>query len=202
MISVTISLEDHLAAQRLHARHDAKRLLVFLAVLLLIGAGLLHLSGASEIIGPVLIGGGGGGLLGLVALHVWGLPRRIKRLHAQQASLRHTYTYAWDENGLEITWTDGHLRRPWSDYMRIRENDRVLLLYHNDRLFELFCPHWFADRAQFEAFRQLALRVGRHPRRSESGSAAQLLTCCWASSQSRNRRPASLCGRDRSRVSQ
>ncbi|MBO9737986.1 YcxB family protein [Xanthomonas axonopodis pv. begoniae] len=161
MISVTISLEDHLAAQRLHARHYAKRLLVFLAVLLLIGAGLLHLSGARALIGPVLIGGGGGGLIGLALLHVWGLPRRIKRLHAQQASLRHTYTYAWDENGLEITWADGHLRRPWSDYIRIRENDRVLLLYHNDRLFELFCPHWFADRAQFEAFRQLALRVGK-----------------------------------------
>ncbi|XUP38157.1 YcxB family protein (plasmid) [Xanthomonas axonopodis pv. vasculorum] len=145
----------------MHARHDAKRLLVFLAMLLLIGAGLLHLSGAREIIGPALIGGGGGGLIGLALLHAWGLPRRIKRLHAQQASLRHTYTYAWDENGLEINWADGHLRRPWSDYMRIRENDRVLLLYHNDRLFELFCPHRFADRAQFGAFRQLALRVGK-----------------------------------------
>ncbi|WP_372177064.1 YcxB family protein [Xanthomonas axonopodis pv. phyllanthi] len=161
MITATISLEDHLAAQRLHARHYSQRLVVFLALLLPIGAGLLKLSGASEIIGPVLIGGGGGGLIGLALLHVWGLPWRIKRLHAQQASLRHAYTYAWDENGLEVTWADGHFRRPWTDYIRVRENDRVLLLYHNDRLFELFCPHWFADRAQFEAFRQLALRVGK-----------------------------------------
>ncbi|PKV14045.1 YcxB family protein [Xanthomonas prunicola] len=164
MITATISLEDHLAAQRLHARHSSNRLIVFLAVLLLIGAGLLKLSGAREIIGPVLIGGGGGGLIGLALLHVWGLPRRIKRLHAQQASLRHPYTYAWDENGLEVTWADGHFRRPWSDYIRVRENDRVLLLYHNDRLFELFCPHWFADKAQYEAFRQLALRVGKTPK--------------------------------------
>ncbi|MFO3703619.1 YcxB family protein [Xanthomonas codiaei] len=158
MISATISLEDHLAAQRLHARYTAKGLIVFLVVLLLIGAGVLRLSGASEIIGPVLIGGGGGGLLGLALLHAWGLPRRIKRLHAQQAALRHTYTFAWDETGLEITWADGRLRRPWSDYIRYRENDRVLLLYHNDRLFELFAPHWFADRAQYEAFRRVAVQ--------------------------------------------
>ncbi|MCC4589344.1 YcxB family protein [Xanthomonas melonis] len=163
MITATISLEDHLAAQRLHARQYSNRLIVFLAVLLLIGAGLLKLSGANEIAGPVLIGGGGGGLIGLALLHVWGLPRRIKRLHAQHAALRHTYTYAWDENALEVTWADGHFRRPWTDYIRVRENDRVLLLYHNDRLFELFCPHWFADRAQYEAFRQLALRAVKAP---------------------------------------
>lgn len=62
--------------------------------------------------------------------------------------------------------------------MRIRENDRVLLLYHNDRLFELFCPHWFDDRAQFEAFRQLALRVGKTSKALQSRlrcSAAQVL---------------------------
>ncbi|MBB2803935.1 hypothetical protein XarbCFBP7604_03435 [Xanthomonas arboricola] len=157
MISATISLEDHLAAQRLHARQTAKLLIVILVVLLLIGAGLLQLIGAGEIIGPMLIGAGGGGLIGLVVLHVWGLPRKIKRLHAQQAALRHTYTFAWDETGLEITWADGRLRRPWSDYIRYRENERVLL-YHNDRLFELFAPHWFADRAHYEAFRRVAVQ--------------------------------------------
>ncbi|WP_115528684.1 MULTISPECIES: YcxB family protein [Xanthomonas] len=158
MISATISLEDHLAAQRLHARQTGKLLIVILVVLLLIGAGMLQLIGASEIIGSVLLGGGGGGLIGLAALHAWGLPRKIKRLHAQQASLRYAYTFAWDESGLEITWVDGRLRRPWSDYIRYRENERVLLLYHNDRLFELFAPHWFADQAHYEAFRRVAVQ--------------------------------------------
>ncbi len=158
MISATISLEDHLAAQRLHARQTAKLLIVILVVLLLIGAGLLQLIGAGEIIGPMLIGAGGGGLIGLAVLHLWGLPRKIKRLHAQQAALRHTYTFAWDETGLEITWADGRLRRPWSDYIRYRENERVLLLYHNDRLFELFAPHWFADQAHYDAFRRVAVQ--------------------------------------------
>lgn len=87
----------------MHARHTAKRLIVVLVVLLLIGMGLLQLIGAGDIIGPVLIGAGGGGLIGLAVLHLWGLPRKIKRLHAQQAALRHTYTYAWDDTGLDIT---------------------------------------------------------------------------------------------------
>ncbi|KEZ95428.1 hypothetical protein A11M_0121175 [Xanthomonas vasicola pv. vasculorum NCPPB 895] len=161
MITATISLEDHLAAQWLHARNSSKRVIVFLAVLLLIGVVLLQLTDAGQIIGPVLIGSGGGGLIGLALLHICGLPRRITRLHVQRAALRHAYTYAWDENGLEITWADGHFRRSWSDDIRVRESERVLLLYRNDRLFELFCPHWFAGRAQYDAFRQLALPVGK-----------------------------------------
>lgn len=72
MITATISLEDHLAAQRLHARQSSKRVMVFLAVLLLVGVVVLQLSDANEIIGQVLIGSGGGGLIGLALLHVWG----------------------------------------------------------------------------------------------------------------------------------
>ncbi|AOS26687.1 YcxB family protein [Xanthomonas oryzae pv. oryzae] len=139
-------------------------MIVFLKVLLLVGVVLRQLTDAGQIIGQVLIGSGGGGLIGLALLHVWGPPRRIKRLHAQQAALRHTGTYAWDEKGLDVTWADGHFRRPWSDDIRVHENERVLLLHHNDRLFELFCPHWFGDKAQYEAFRQLALRVGKTPK--------------------------------------
>ncbi len=96
-------------------------MIVFLSVLLLVGVVLLQLTDAGQIIGQVLTGSGGGGLIGLALLHLWGPPRRIKRLHAQQAALRHTCTYAWDENGLDVTWADGHFRRPWSDDIRVRE---------------------------------------------------------------------------------
>lgn len=202
MITATISLEDHLAAQRLRARHWSKRVIVFLAVLLLVGVVVLQLSDASEIIGPVLIGSGGGGLIGLALLHVWGLPRRIKRLHAQQASLRHTYTYAWDENGLEITWADGHLRRPWSDYMRIRENERCCCCTTTTGCSSCSARIGSPTGRSTRRFVSWPCRWERRPKRPKRGSAAQLLMCCSASSQSRNRRPASLCGRDRSRVSQ
>ncbi|KAB7772275.1 YcxB family protein [Xanthomonas maliensis] len=162
-ITASISLEDHMAAQRLHARHQAVRASVFLGVLLLVGLGLL-LSGAGKVFGAMLLGGCGGGVVALAVLHLWGIRWRVKRLHAQHVALRHTYTYSWDEDGIEIRWSAGHLRRPWSDYLRCRENARILLLYHNDQLFELFAPHWFADKAQYEAFRQLALRVGKGAR--------------------------------------
>ncbi|NYF20420.1 hypothetical protein HDC36_001881 [Xanthomonas sp. JAI131] len=162
MISGVISLDDYLAAQRLHQRRPLRRALVLSATLLLVGVPLVIVgtSDAVCIVGGLLGGIGGGGLIGLALLYGWKLPRKLRRLHAQQAALRHAITYAWDENGLEVTWSGGHARRPWADFIRYRENPQVLLLYHNDMLFDMVPTSWFVDAAQREAFRKLASRVG------------------------------------------
>lgn len=162
MISGIIRLDDYLAAQRLHQRRPLRRALALMAVLLLVGMPLAAFGSGDGVplIGFVLIGAGGGGLIGLALQYGWILPRKLRRLHAQQAALRHAITYAWDENGLEVTWSGGQARRPWADFIRYRENPQVLLLYHNDMLFDVVPTSWFADAAQREAFRRLASRVG------------------------------------------
>lgn len=161
MISGIISVDDYLAAQRLHTRHQLRRALLVLTVALLVGLVLvLSLPSKATVFGAMLIGGGGGGLIGLGITRAWILPRKVRRLHAQQATLRHVITYAWDETEIEVSWAGGRSRHPWTDYVRCRENAQLLLLYHNDLLFELVPMSWFADDAQREAFRRLATRVG------------------------------------------
>lgn len=162
MISGIISLDDYLAAQRLHQGRLFRRALTLMAVLLLVGMPLL-VGGSSDsisLIGGLLVGMGGSGLIGFPLLYKWKIPRKVRRLHAQQAALRHAITYAWDENGLEVTWSGGQARRPWTDFIRYRESSQVLLLYHNDMLFDMVPTSWFVDAAQREAFRRLASQVG------------------------------------------
>ncbi|WP_254460733.1 YcxB family protein [Xanthomonas sacchari] len=163
MISGTITVEDYLATQRLHQRRALRRLMLAMAVLLLIGLTLCafarHGSGMA-ILGVVLAGAGGGGLIGQTIQSAWTMPRKVRRLYAQQAALRHRLTYRWDEAGLEVTWADGHVRRSWRDYVRYRESPQVLMLYQNDILFDLVPTAWFVDAAQRDAFRQLAAQVG------------------------------------------
>ncbi|MCI2263466.1 YcxB family protein [Xanthomonas indica] len=164
MISGSITVEDYLAAQRLHQRCALRRVLLAMAALLLGGLMLFafarHGSGMA-MLGIVLAGAGGGGLIGQTIQSAWTMPRKVRRLYAQQAALRHRLTYRWDEAGLEVTWADGHVRRSWRDYVRYRESSQVLMLYQNDILFDLVPTAWFADAAQRDAFRQLvAAQVG------------------------------------------
>lgn len=161
MISGIISADDHLAAQRLHTRHQLRRVLSVMAAMLLVGLVLLFLLGTeTRVFGVLLIAAVGGGLIGLGVTRAWILPRKVRRLHAQQATLRHVVTYAWDETDIQVSWSGGQSRRPWSDFVRFRENAQVLLLYHNDMLFEVVPVAWFADAAQRDEFRRLASRVG------------------------------------------
>ncbi|MCC4590907.1 YcxB family protein [Xanthomonas campestris pv. cannae] len=164
MISGTITLEDYLIAQRLHQRRAVRRVLLAMAALLLSGLTLFafarHGSGL-DMLGVVFAAAGGGGLIGQTIQSTWTMPRKVRRLYAQQAALRHRLTCRWDEAGLEVTWADGHVRRSWRDYVRYRENPQVLMLYQNDILFDLVPTSWFADAAQRDAFRQLvAAQVG------------------------------------------
>ncbi len=161
MISGIISPHDHLAAQRLHTRHQLRRALAILAATLLVGLSLvLWLPPDLRVFGALLMGAAGGGLIGLGVTRAWILPRKVRRLHAQQAALRHVVTYAWDEAGIDVAWSGGQARRPWTDFVRCRENAQVLLLYHNDMLFEVVPTSWFVDATQREAFRRLASQVG------------------------------------------
>jgi len=168
MISGIISPEDYLAAQLLHQRLRLRRALTLTAMLLLVG-GPLFVFGTHDSVSMIcglLIGIGGGGMIGVALLYGWKVPRKVRRLHAQQAALRHIVTYAWDENCLEVSWSGGQARRPWTDFIRYRENRQMLLLYYNDMLFDMVPTSWFVDAAQRETFRRLASRVGSDSARS------------------------------------
>ena len=158
MISGTLSEDDYLAAQRLHRRAYVRRQSLVLAALLPIG--LIVAWAGYFLPGAALLGAGVGGFIGELFCSRFSIPRRHRRIYRQQVSLRSPYTYSWDSECLSVVSETGQARRPWSDYVRSKENDEVFLLYHSDTMFEVIPKVWFQGREQAEAFRRLASQVG------------------------------------------
>lgn len=158
MISGTISADDFLSAQRLHRQPMARRQLVVLAALMLIG--LLIVRAGYFSLGIITFGAGAGGLVGELVLSRLLLTRRHLRIYHQQTSLRSSYTYSWDAESISVVCDSGQAKRSWSDYVKSRENDQMFLLYHSDVMFEIFPKSWFLNWEQVKAFRELSSQVG------------------------------------------
>lgn len=158
MITGTITFEDFVAAQRLHRRRPVRLQMILCSVLALLGAGLLMLGHRYP--GVVLLGIGGGGWAGEAVMSFVYLPWKYRRLYRQQASLRAAYTYAWDADNLRVSSAAGQAARPWKHYLRMREDERMFLLYHSDMMFEMLPKSWFRDSELVDAFHRQVTRHG------------------------------------------
>lgn len=160
MISGKISVDDFLAAQRLHRRPVMRRLFIVLAVMFVLG--VLMMTMGYFMLGAIFVGAGAGGFIGELFVSRFSRARKLRRIYRQQASFRASYTYSWDEESLKAESETGQGRRLWTDYIRIREDERMFLLYHSDVMFEMLPKSWFRDQDQVDAFRRLAEQgVGR-----------------------------------------
>lgn len=165
----TIEVDDLIAAQRLHRAAADRRFLMLDLGLAVAGLALILAAHPSLLailpiwgcsIGAMLVGAGvTTGVLQWVASKTL-QPRFWKRLYAQQKSLHAPITCRFDDTGLALSTPLGQGHRPWSHYIRLRENDAVILLYHSDILFDLIPKRWFADPAMLQAFRT---ELSRHP---------------------------------------
>ena len=158
MISGTLTQEQHLHALRLHRRKAVKVLVGVLLACAVIG--VVAVATGHHFPGLVVVCGGVGGALGAFGQSRLTLPRQVARIHRQQASLHAHYTYSWDEEWLSVASEHVQAKRRWSDYIKLRENEEVLLLYHSDVMFEVFPKAWFNAQAQMDEFRRLASRGG------------------------------------------
>ena len=157
MITGLVTVEDYLAAYRL----SRKRVVWWLniAMLVLAVAGLILLFTQVRSWGVIALCTGLGGLVGeFVQLHFF-LPRKVKRLHKQLKLTGHI-TYSWDAEILEVNSAAGHGRRKWKDYVALKEDGCVFLLYITDHLFEVVPKSWFRDASQLEEFRTHARVAG------------------------------------------
>lgn len=160
MITGLISVQDFLRGQRLHRRPIAIGSHVFVAVLMVFGAAALFFA-PSPHLGLACLGAGIGGLIGeLVTSQVY-LPRKVRRLHAQQKDLASPFSYEWDEGHLTARGASGSARRPWSNYVKLKEDEHLFLLYHADNLFEMFPKSWFPTPEAMAEFRRLAEAAGK-----------------------------------------
>ena len=135
----------------LHTRWTRKRvvllLLCMLAGLLLV---LVHHEW-SRLAGYTLVCGAVGGLIGYDAIRRLWLPRSARRLFSQQKNLQRPIGFTWDRQGLGWISENGSGRIPWDDFIKWRQNERVVLLYHSDLLFQMLPKRAFTEEGQLQS---------------------------------------------------
>jgi hypothetical protein len=157
MITATLTVDDYIAAHRLDRRRIRVTMYTIGVVVLAIGIGL-YLTGVKW--WPIALLGGAGGLIGQWWDDRLWLPSKVRKLYDQFKGISDPVTFSWDAVQIEGRGSDGEARRKWSDYLRLRENDEVFLLYITDQLWHVYPKRWFADPSQLEEFGRYARAIG------------------------------------------
>ncbi|MCL4688479.1 MAG: YcxB family protein [Burkholderiales bacterium] len=157
MITATLTVDDYIAAHRLH--HQGRRLFYVIgAAVLILGVGLSFTTLHSW--APIAVFTGIGGLLGQWWDDRVGLPQKVRKLYGQFKGLSDPMSFNWDSECIEGSSAEGHGKRKWSDYVRLKEDDDIFLLYITDQLWHAYPKRWFTSPEQLAEFRTYASKAG------------------------------------------
>lgn len=143
-VMFTPTAEDYVAVQRamfvrsLRSRRFAGRMAVLVGIV--VAASLLLLLATGERPSTALliaIGGAAGGVAALavcIGINRLLLPRRSRRLFAQQRTLHHEHRTVLDATGFRQHSVRADIALPWGELLRWHVGRDVLLLYSNDML--------------------------------------------------------------------
>jgi|GEM_PF-662710 len=170
MITLRLEEADVLNAYRLAARHGWKRwLAVATASAVTLAAGLALILGPwtppdLRAFGWMLGGAAAGGWIGGTVARRWLVPRRVRRRYRERQATHRASTLTWDETGMTIDNENGHMRAPWSDFVKWRADERVMLLYRSRLLFMTIPKRVFGTPGALRDFEShAAAHVPRDP---------------------------------------
>ena len=135
--TVHLQEQDQHDALGLHLRLRAafRRILWGLAGVAVLGAGYVLYRGLGEGVWEkdfILV-------LGIVGVFAFFLRRNLRQAVAknwqQQKALHQPYTFELSDEGYFVDAANGTMRMPWSNVHGWRSNDRILLLYQSDLLY-------------------------------------------------------------------
>ncbi|MFC4822086.1 YcxB family protein [Dokdonella ginsengisoli] len=153
--------DDYVAAMKLHGRWSTRRLLVSVGTGAVAAIALFFLPPAWPAVAAAGVLGGAIGMLVCYALSwLFYLPWKARRMFGQQKSLHETYELAWDDEGMSIRGRLGQGTTPWDSYLKKKENERIVLLYQSDLLFQML-PRRAFTAVQMQALQPYLERVGR-----------------------------------------
>lgn len=82
------------------------------------------------------------------------LPWRIRRIFKQQKSLHDRFILDLGEDELRIDSPRGNFRMKWSDFHKWKMNDKLILLYHSDAVFQMIPARVFSTEQERGSFAQ------------------------------------------------
>ena len=107
----------------------------------------VRLSALADTVLCVCIGGAVGGWIGRSYRRLIIVPRKARRIYAQQAAFRQPVTLDWDRTGLQSRSSAGTSRIAWSDVFGIRQGSTAILFYTSEANFN-FIPVRVLSSAQ------------------------------------------------------
>lgn len=154
MITARVTVDDYIAAHRLHHQRRTKILYAVFAVIAVAG---LALWATGWKYWPIVLFTGVGGLLGQWWEDRGALPGKVRKLFAQYKGIDEPAELSWDADFLTGRSARGEGKRKWAEYARFAENKEVMLLYITDQLWEVY-PKRIFEASQLEEFRRFARR--------------------------------------------
>ena len=156
-MKVTITEKDLWHAYMLHQRPNG----VVLVALLFFGA--VFATYAHEELGislSTIVVGVIGGVIRVIAYYYVLLRYRCKKIYRQQKNLHTPYDLSWNEKAIHMESEYGSGSVPWSDFVKYKENDKFILMYYSDALFNLVTTSSFDSDQMLKEFRSHLSKVG------------------------------------------
>ena len=148
--TLTITEQDVISAQRLHAR-PTPLLSVGLLALAVGGTAIAYVQGLFS------VGASVGTLIGmfgwLSALFFIIIPYRSRRIYRQQKSLHQEHQFEWDDQFVYFHSNDVEGKVRWADFIKVKENRNMLSLYYSDTLFNMIPKRCFSKSEDLEDFK-------------------------------------------------
>ncbi len=143
--------DDHVEASQLHAMRGSRGgLWILAAIIWLIYSALAFLAvGEWDWQHAATSAGLGAAVAAVVVLLIYHytIPRRSRRIFAQQKSLQSEVEASWNEEALDLAAPSGRGKLLWGDFHKWTEGPNVILLYQSDAIFNLFPKRAFSEEA-------------------------------------------------------
>lgn len=83
------------------------------------------------------------------------LPWKTRRSYRTQKTLHSPFTVELSDEGVRLEALHGQMSMPWKDYHKWKANDKLILLYQSDRLYNPIPRRAFASDADWQALHAL-----------------------------------------------
>jgi hypothetical protein len=78
------------------------------------------------------------------------LPNRVKKIFTQQKELNSPFEIEFTDAGMTTSNEFGNSTRPWKNFIKWKENNELIMLYHSDVMYSIIPKRIFADSQQIE----------------------------------------------------